>query len=237
MKLSNKTVKLITDATQLACILQIDGIILDSDGIRGYNDDEGVIIAALEDFNLEFESLGLARLQNLKNKLNLLKSLESVHVEAVPKANNDSIIESLQFTSGKIDFGFRCALPKTIKDIPKKTLNKKPNFYIDVTQEDVANIIQGTTTMRSTNMLIEADSKHVKFRFSDDTGDVLNYTPDTELGICGDDKQLSLMVNLKKMLPIFRLAAQSEKFRLNILKNNIVYVSVNDLDIFVIAEV
>jgi len=237
MKLSNKTIKLITDATQLACILQIDGIILDSDGIRGYNDEEGVIIAALEDFNFEFEILGLARLQNLKNKLNLLKSLDSVQVEAVPKSNNQDIIEKLAFKSGKIDFSFRCALPKTIKDIPKKVLNKKPNFYIDVTQEDVASIIQGTTTIRSANMIIEADANQVKFKFSDDTGDLLNYTPETELGICGDDKELSLVVNLKKMLPIFRIAAQSEKFRLNILRNNIVYVSVNDLDIFVIAEV
>ncbi len=237
MKLSEQTVQLILEAVNLACILQIDGIILDADGVRGYNDDEGVIIAALQDFGFEFENLGISRLQNFKNKFALLKSSEEVTVDAVPKAKTPEIIEKLHFECGKITFDFRCALPKTIKDIPKKTLNKKPNFYIDVTQEDVNSIIQGASSMRSNNMIIEANDSEVTFKFSDETGDVLTYTPDSSLGICGDDKELALVVNLRKMLPIFKIAAQSETFRLNILRNNIVYVSVNDLDIFVIAEV
>ena len=237
MKLSNQTVERIMDATNLAVMLQIDGMILDNEGIRGYNDDEGVIIAALEDFDFEFDSLGLTRLSSLKNKLAMLQDLSDVTVKAVPKSNNDEIIEKLSFDAGKIDFEFRCALVRTITDLPKKKFNKNPEFSFEISEEDVNTIMQGTSTMRCQNMTIQGTKKMVRFRFSDDTGDIFNYTLDSSLKIKGDEESMSLTINVKKMLPIFRLAVQPGKFTLNILKNNIVYVSVNGLDVFVMAEV
>lgn len=237
MKLSNRTVKLIIDSTNLACVLGIEGLIYDKDGIRGYNTTEGVILVAMEDFNFEFENLGLSRLQSLKNKFLLLKDLNTIDVEAVSKKNNNDITEQLKFNCGKIDFGFRCALTRNISDVPTKTFNRQPIFYFDIDEDDISHITQGITSMRCTNMTIQGNSEGVRFRFSDDTGDILNYNLDSELGLGSDQTEMSLTLNIKKALPILRIAGQMGKFTLNILKNNIVYVTVNQFDIFVISEV
>ena len=167
----------------------------------------------------------------------MLQDLSDVEVEAVKKKNSENIIEKLHFDAGKIDFDFRCALVKAITDLPKKKFNKNPIFSFEITEDDVNTIMKGTSTMSCQNMTIQGTKKLVRFRFSDDTGDIFNYSLDSKLDISGDDDSMSLTINVKKMLPIFRLAVQPGKFKLNILKNNIVYVSVNGLDVFVMAEV
>lgn len=238
MKLSHATISTILDATNLGCILGIEGLIFDEDGIRGYNDVEGVILAAISnDYDFEFDSLGLARLQSLKHKFGLLQNLDEVTVKAIKKKDSNDIIERLHFECGKVDFDFRCALTKSIKDIPKKKLNKKPVFSFTITKDDVNHITQGTSSMKSANMTIQGTKDVVKFRFSCETGDIMNYRLDSTLEIYGDEDVMSLTVNIKKMLPILRIAVQEGNFTLNILKNNIVYVSVAGLDIFVMAEV
>jgi hypothetical protein len=86
-------------------------------------------------------------------------------------------------------------------------------------------------------MTIQNRDGSLKFRFSDDTGDILNFKVDSEVSSDGKEENFSLTINLKKMLPIFKLAAQDGKFRLNILKNNIIHIIINDIDVLVMPEV
>ena len=238
MKLSQSTVELMLEATHLCNILGVEGLILDDAGIRGYNDDEGVVVASLSNHNFEFDKLGLARLDSLKHKAALLKDLNSVKVEAVNKKGNDDVIEKLCFDCGRINFEFRCALPRAVKDIPTTKLNTKPLFYFEITEDDVATITQGASAMRSKNMTIKGKSDDIQFRFSDDTGDILNFKIDSDLtNNTDEDDAISLTINLKKMLPIFKLAAQDGNFRLNILKNNIVHIAIGNMDVIVMPEV
>jgi hypothetical protein len=235
--LSEKSVNLIMESTLLANKLGIEGLVLDSVGIRGYNDDEGIIVASIEDHGFEFDSLGLTRLQSLMGKTTLLKSLDSYTVTMIPKKGNPDVIEKLAFDGGKIDFEFRCALPKAIKDIPSTKLNKTAVFYFDITQEDVANISKSMSAMRSKHMTIQGNGSNVKFRFSDEAGDILNFTIDSDLETASDIDNFSLTINLKKMLPILKIAVQDGSFRLNILKNNILYIAVGNMDVLVMPEV
>ena len=244
MRLSSDTVSLILDTTNLATVLGIDGLVLDQEGIRGYNDDDGIIVASLKNYGFEFESLGIARLLALRHKSNLLKNADGFTVDAVQHKHDDAIIEKLYFDCGKVNFEFRCALAKAVKDIPpnketgKRTLNtKNPRFSFDFTEEDVKAVSEGKAAMRSTNMTIQSRDGSLKFRFSDDTGDILNFKVDSEVSSDGKEENFSLTINLKKMIPIFKLAAQDGKFRLNILKNNIIHIIVNDIDVLVMPEV
>lgn len=236
-ELSSKSVKLIMEATQLASKLGIEGIILDSVGIRGYNDDDGIIVASIQDYGFEFDALGLSRLQSLMSKSTLLKNMDSFTVSMARKKNNPDIIEKLLFEGTKMDFEFRCALPQAITDIPSTKMNKTPLFYFEVTQEDVANISKGLSAMRSKNMTIQGNSENVRFRFSDDAGDILNFAIDSDLESLGDAEEVSLTLNLKKMLPILKIAVQDGNFRLNILKSNILHVTVGNMDVLVMPEV
>jgi hypothetical protein len=236
MKLSKDTVTLILQSAKLAHMLGIGGLIFDSKGIRGYNDDEGVILAALGNHDFEFESLGLARLDSLKNKASLIKETDNIKVNAVPRKGKEEVIEKLEFDCGKIKFEFRCALTKSLTDVPSTKMNIKPLHYFEITPDDVTMISKGVSAMRSKVMTIRGNGSDVEFRFSDDTGDMLNFKVDSEL-TSEDDSDMSLTVNISKMLPIFKLAGQAENFRLNILKNNILHISIMDMDVIVMPEV
>jgi len=236
-RLSQKSVKLILEAAFLANKLGVEGIILDEVGIRGYNDDEGIIVASIKDHDFEFTGLGLSRLQSLMQKSTLLKDLDAVTVDMVSKENKPDVIEKLAFDAGKMNFEFRCALPQAIRDIPRTDLNRTPLFYFDITQEDVSNISKSMSAMRCKHMTIQGNGSDVRFRFSDEAGDILNFGIDSDLESLGENDTVSLTINLKKMLPILKLAVQDGNFRLNILKSNILYIVVGNMDVFVMPEV
>jgi|AntRauTorcE11897_2_1112592.scaffolds.fasta_scaffold00240_15 hypothetical protein len=236
MKLDNATVNLILNATNLGCILGIDGLILDENAIRGYNDDQGVMVLARGPYDFEFKNIGISRLPSLKQKMKLISESE-VEVEAVPRKSNPDVIEKLKFDCGRINFEFRCALAKAIKDVPSLKINKTPVFQFELTEDDYTLMTKSASAMRSKNMTIQSSDNGVRLRFSDDTGDILNCDVQTTLDSSGDIEDMSLTINLKKMLPIFRLAIQSGKFTLNILKSNIVYIEIGDMEIYVMPEV
>lgn len=236
MKVEDKVVATILETTNLACILGVEGLIIDNEAIRGFNDNEGVMVLARGPFDLEFNSIGLARLTSLKQKFKLLNE-SNVTVEAIPKKANENIIEKLRFDCGKINFEFRCALSKSLKDVPSLKINKTPVFSFEISEEDFQMMTKSASAMRSKNMTIQSSNDGVRLRFSDDTGDILNCEVDTNVNSNDDVENMSLTVNLKKMLPIFKLAVQSGKFTINILKNNIVYIQIGDIEIFVMPEV
>jgi hypothetical protein len=237
MKLSDNTVKLIIDATNIATILGIDGIILDEKGIRGYNDVTAVLISSFEDFKFEFPALGISRLQSLKHKFKLLESDSSFQVSFENKGDTD-IVEKLVFNSNAINFEFRCALPRSITDISKK-INKTPVIHFEVSDSDIDVITRAAAAMRTKTMTIQYVKKGIRFRFSEDSGDILNFSPSSKLtDVVELQNNLSLTISLQKALQVFKLAAALDgSFRLNILKNNIVYVDVNGIDVFIMPEV
>jgi hypothetical protein len=128
-------------------------------------------------------------------------------------------------------------LAKAIKDVPSLKINKTPVFQFELTEDDYTLMTKSASAMRSKNMTIQSSDNGVRLRFSDDTGDILNCDVQTTLDSSGDIEDMSLTINLKKMLPIFRLAIQSGKFTLNILKSNIVYIEIGDMEIYVMPEV
>jgi hypothetical protein len=249
MKLSEKTTDIIIEAVRLSNNVGIEGLIFDEHGVRGYNDDEGVIVASLKNHNFEFASLGLSRLGSFKKKLRLLDDSDTLEVSAdttKPKedanllsqvATPDEMVETLKFKCGKIKFEYRCASPHHITDIPKKSLNLDPVFQFMITKDDISTISKGYNAMTTKNMEIIGKGGNVEFKFTDETGDSLNFSIDGDLESIGDDKEVTLTINLKKMLPIMSMAAQDGNFTINILKMNIVHIVIGELDVIVMPEV
>ena len=236
-ELSQKSVKLILEATDLCTRLAVEGLVIDDEGIRGYNDDDGIIVACLGDQGFEVEAMGLQRLVSLRQKASLIPDMNDLTVVAEPKKNNPDEISKLVFKTPKMDFDFRTAATKSVRDVPSTTMNLKPIFYFDISQEDVANITKAASAMRSKNMTIQGNGSNVKFRFSDDAGDILNFSVDSDLEALGENDNVSLTINLRKMSPILKMAVQDGNCRLNILKNNIIYMVVGNMDVLVMPEV
>lgn len=237
MKLSKHTIDLILQATHLCSILDVPNLILDDAGIRGYNDSEGIAVASFGDHNFEFESLGLARITALKQRTSIIKDLSKLTVTGHYKKGNDDVVEKLVFSCGKINFDFRCAVANRLIDTPTTKLDTTPLFYFDLTEEDVSTITQGASAMRTKNVTIQSVNDRVNFRFSDETDDILNVEADSAVTNNSDSDSFSLTINIKKMLPIFKLAVQEGSFRLNILKNKSIHVVIGDMDVLVMPEV
>jgi hypothetical protein len=238
MKLSENTIDMIVRAVNLANTLEVEGLIFDKEGVRGYNDDNGVLIAALDDFDFEFETMGLSRLSSLKNKIRLLERFEEPIIEAVQKKDSD-IIERLKFSDGgSISFDFRCASVKTIMDIPTKKLNTKPRISFNITDEDVANLVKSMNAMRTQNMTMQGNEDTVIVKFSDDSGDMLKVKLESSPAYHDDTlDSFSITTKIKKMIPIFKQAAQNKSFTVNIIVNDIMYLTIDDIDVLVIPEV
>jgi hypothetical protein len=238
MKLSENTIDMIVRAVNLANTLEVEGLIFDKEGVRGYNDDNGVLIAALGDFDFEFEKMGLSRLSSLKNKIRLLERFEEPVIEAAQKKDTE-IIERLKFSDGgSISFDFRCASIKTIMDIPTKKLNTKPRISFNITDEDVANLVKSMNAMRTQNMTMQGNEDTVIVKFSDDSGDMLKVKLESSPVYHEDTlDSFSITTKIKKMIPIFKQAAQNKSFTVNIIVNDIMYLTIDDIDVLVIPEV
>lgn len=238
MKLSENTIDMIVRAVNLANTLEVEGLIFDNEGIRGYNDDNGVLIAALGDFDFEFETMGLSRLSALKNKIRLLERFDDPVIEAVQKKDTD-IIERLKFSDGgSISFDFRCASVKTIMDIPTRKLNTTPRISFNITDEDVANLVKSMNAMRTQNMTMQGNEDTVIVKFSDDSGDMLKVKLESSPVYHEDGvDSFSITTKIKKMIPIFKQAAQNKSFTVNIIINDIMYLTIDDIDVLVIPEV
>jgi len=238
MILSKNSVDLILQAAEIGHVLGVDGIILDNDkGLRGYNDVDGVVITSTGSVDFGPTSIGLARLSSLRQKATVMSKEETYTVETVDHPNKPNIVEKLIFNSGHMDFEFRCALPRTITDVDPKQLNITKLFNCDITDEDITLMMRAKRGMSGDFMTIQMVNGELQFRFSDDTGDILNIKADTELNKLGKDDLVSLTINTKKMFPIFKMAVHDGKFRLNILQKNIILLNINTLDVLVMPEV
>lgn len=236
-KLSEETLSTIFTMTELAVMLNIEGIILENDAIRGYNDDEGVIIAKIQDFDFEFEALAISRLASFKNKIDIIRKRSlTASAEEITK-NGNEYVNKLVFESDKINFDFRCALPKTVKDIPKKKMNNTPIFSFIMKNEDISVILQSISAMRSNNLMIRGKDSKVSVKLADDAGDVFDYTVENPLECHTDDDSFALTLNTKKTEKIFRRLKQEESFAVNILARNIISINVEGIDVFIIPEV
>jgi len=107
-----------------------------------------------------------------------------------------------------------------------------------MTKDDVEKITKGMSAMRSKNMTIQYRDDKLQFRFSDDAGDILNFRVNSEVNSDKDDSSFSVTINLRKMSPIFKIAAQHmDNFNLNILKNNILHLVIDGVEVLIMPEV
>lgn len=237
-KIGKETLEHITNSIHLANAFGIDGLIYDKHGIRGYNDDDGVMIAALKDFDFEFEKMALSRVATLKPKILLLNKLENVKVEYEEKfKGEETLVSKLIFKSNKLQFDFRCANPNTVRSVPTK-LKKSPIFSFEMSKDDVNQLTHSYSAMRTKNMSITGNDEKIEFKLTDDAGDVLTYELESELECHTDENEVSFVLNLQKMLPIFRMAVDHEDLlTINILTNNTLLIDIKGLDFIVMPEV
>lgn len=233
--LSENTLSLISDSISLAKMLGIEGIIADGDGIRGINSQEGIMIAAMGDFNFEFDNLGLERLDQLKSKFSLLDKVSDLKASFMQKPNKDHV-SSLTFKSKKIKFDFRCTSPEHINDIPSKNFKQKAIYSFDVTKEEVADIKRSYNAMKVAFIKLHSDGDKAILEFTDDIKDSLTYEFDSKVKT-DEDQPFEIILNIKKLLPVLSYLATDDVFTINFITDNIIQMKKGNINLFLIGEV
>ena len=240
MRLSDSTIDWINTAAHIAADLEVDGLIFDQDGIHGYNDESAIIVACFQDLGFEFESLGIAGMIEFRRKMKLVADRGDVTVDANFKKGEDGkTVSSLTIKCKKIKYEFRCTEPKRIRDLPKKSLNVKPVFSFAINSEDIKTFKDAATALRNKNVVVKGKDGGIEFTFSDETGDIMTYSLDTKLTSHTEEDAFQMVLAVNKMHKIFKKAdaAHDGSVTINILKNNIVHLNINDIDVLIMSEV
>lgn len=243
MNLSSSTVAKIMDGVELASTLDVDGLIFDSKGVHGYDDDEAIMIADLGDYRFEFDTLGISGCPDLWKKLKLLSSRGDIAMTANTKVEtvNEKEVElvyELVIKSKRLEYTHRCSDPRRITDIPGEDFKIKKFFSYDLTNDDLVMLAKGAATMGNRNVLINAADGEVVMTFSSEDGATMDYTVEAPLKQIGDQESFKMVIEARKMVKIFKLAlAQHEFITVNMLVKNIIYLTISDIDIFIMTEV
>jgi hypothetical protein len=243
MNFSSAVVDKIIGAVELAATLQVDGLIFDDWGVHAYEDDEAIFIVDLNDYGFPFGALGLAGTESLWRKLKVMKNRGDISMSAETKTETIDekeveLVTKLTINCNRLKYEHRCSDPRRITDIPKKKMNLKPRFSFELNSDDLQMMKTGSNAMSNRNVLVKGEDERLWFTFSDEDGATMEYEIESGISVHGDDDTLKMVIEARKMAKILNLAsAQEGSVVVNILRNNIVYIKVNGIDICIMSEV
>jgi hypothetical protein len=119
MKLSTDSIKTLDSLVQTAMVAGIKKLVIEGGKIRGIDEKQQVVIittANVPDFG--GKQIGINRIDQLGQRLNLVKNQGTLDIVATEAANNTDI-SLLDLSSGKVKAQFRCASVEAVKGVPK----------------------------------------------------------------------------------------------------------------------
>lgn len=168
-ELTQKTELVIRNAIDIATTLGIETMVIDSFSLRGQNIDNGVImIKSMKDHKLEFDSMGLGRLNALKNRLNLFGK-PSIKYDVVDEDASQSVVAKLKIAEGRSSVTYKCQAPNLIK--AAKAINDVDYCKLVFKDEDVKTLLKGVGVIENISVNITIDDETVKITVSEKEGD------------------------------------------------------------------
>lgn len=175
--LDSSLIQYINNAVKAANIINIDGLIIDNDYIRGMDEKRTTVILETQNIKqLPFKSIAINRLSLYQSRISLINQQQKYNVRY--DINNNDNIERLMFSTKSTNIDFRCADPSVILAPKKINDNIQFNFQINL---DLLNLIQqAQTAMGGENINISFDgNKSIEIKISDINHDIFKHNIDT----------------------------------------------------------
>lgn len=229
MKLKEKQIEFIKGVVETALLVNIDSVVIETGRVRGMDENRTVVLFQKneDEFDFEFGSLGITRINDFLSRLRIAQMQENFTVEAVIDDEKDFIRSIIMKAKGtKIDY--RCAdpthisAPRIINDIMESTIHLDVNAF---------NILKsGVAAMGNVELVtIKSVNGNVTFELEDVNGDNLNYMFDE-----GIDHNFSHKYPVKTLLALFK---QDPEGAFEIGQKGMLRVSYKKLGVYVLPRI
>lgn len=201
MKVEDSALGYIQRVIKVANLVKIGNISVESGKIRGMDDEQKVFIFHTENVpEFEFGSIGINRLDEFTNRLNIARATTNFSIDATVESNSGSAFARALHMKGKgLKADYRCANPMTI--MAPKTI-KAPFFYkFDRTDDFASFLQQGQTAFKCENVSLVGSEDGVVMEMSDVNNDKMEYTISDMVEIVDGDNSPS-SVSFKHNYPV-----------------------------------
>lgn len=185
-KFTPETIKIIKNAVEIASTLSVESIVMDKFSLRGENKEMGIVLImpTKDDIDLEFDAIGIGRVQLLKNRLNLFDNA-SLSFSLFDKGEDTDTVSAIFMKKDKTKLSFKCADPRFIN--APKAINDPVHYRLKMTEQDAQILMKAVSTMSSEtiNFSVE-DGGEVVVKISDKEGDMFSHEMGGSLSVDPD---------------------------------------------------
>jgi len=233
MKLDQETIKFIQGTVKTAQLVNIDSIIIEPDHVRAIDDDKTVVIYQNKDVpSLPFGSIGLSRLGDFYSRLDIARTQDDFHIDAV-LSEDEAWARSLIMKGKGIKIDYRCAKPDTIQ--APRTLHDTMKTRVKLNGNAVLLLQKGQAAMSAETVTIISNDG-VSFEIIDVNNDIFKHTfadgaePLTE----DDDVRFAFRYPIKTLLALFK---KNPDGFFSVGERGILMITINGLDVYVLPKV
>ena len=203
MKLKDTDVGFIEKVIKAANIVGIDNIILEADCVRAMDSDQTVVILETENIpEFDFNSIGLNRVNILASRLDIAKTQEKFHIDALMDDNNEFVRSlTMKGTGSKIEY--RCANPIHMR--APKQIKDEPVARIPLNGEIIFLMQKGMAAMGADSITLISNDE-VTFEFVDVNNDVFSHViaDEAEPVNPGDSTKFAHKYPVSTLLSLFK---------------------------------
>ena len=190
MKLTSKDTANLSNIIAVCAIGSIDAVIIDDGIIRGANAEKTCAIISKVDVPEFKQKIGLARLSQLRQRLDLFSNDSSMVIDA--KESDRGEISSLEISAGRNKAQFRCTSTMLIK--APMSINDEEACRIFLEKEEAQMILNAVKVMgtKKVQLTIKKD-RSVIFTLPDTTNDAFTTVLKTPSERLGEDEMDSVV--------------------------------------------
>lgn len=184
MKLTQEELKFITTSAQTAVKYGVESIIIDSTGVRGWNDERTVYVRQEDNVPpLSFEEICITRIPLFLSRYEIAKVIDGFAANIT--LHDDGWVQSVGFTGKGARIDYRGSNP--IKNKIPPTLKDERATSCKLSGESVSLMKKGESAMGA-KLVTLISNDEVTFEFTDVNNDVFSYAfPDKATALTDDN--------------------------------------------------
>ena len=161
--------KIIRNGLDIASVLGIEQLLIDSESMRGENKETSTnIIFDMSDVDMPVDAIGLGRTPTLKSRMALFE--DPVLEYTTKTADGSEFIDNLIIKSGRSKTGFRCHSPSRTAKAPKR-IRDPIGVSLSMKDDDITRLTKGITSMIAETIVVSIVDGRTSIIVNDKVGD------------------------------------------------------------------
>jgi len=229
MKLEKEAIQHIQKAVKTAKLLGIEDICIEDGLIRAMHADRTVLIVDNNTVPLPFEMLGIARIAQFLDRLNIVCDADGFSIDFT---DSGDFVKSVVMKCKGTRIDFKCSNPSNI--VAPRKLADEMLYGISISDESIDMLKKSTAAMKADDVTIVSRGGEVSFEMNDVNNDVFKHELEQEVTIIsGESNDFAFRYPAKLLISLLR----SNVNYLEIAKKGSLKINLNGLDTFVIPKV